>query len=244
MNAVRSVVRSLLPTPLRRWLVRQTRWPRIGNVRPEDLRRTEPISRAWGGDRGKPVDRHYIEQFLARHTADIRGCVLEFGDHAYARRFGSSGVERFDVADVDASNVNATLIVDLATGAGMPDRTFDCIICTQTLQFVPDPGGAAAALHGSLKPGGVLLLTVPAISQVVVAERNPWKDYWRYTGEGLQQLLSGAFPPESMHIETFGNVFTAVAFLHGLAAEELTAEELEHRDRAYPLIVAGRAVAP
>jgi thymidylate kinase len=53
-----------------------------------DLRRTarfrrfhrlSPMSRRFGYDRGLPLDRHYIEQFLSRESAAIRGQVLECG---------------------------------------------------------------------------------------------------------------------------------------------------------------------
>ncbi len=37
------------------------------------LRKTEPVSRAWGLDRGTPVDRYYIAQFLDQHAAAITG---------------------------------------------------------------------------------------------------------------------------------------------------------------------------
>ena len=50
----------------------------------------EPVSRSFGFDRGTPVDRRYIEQFLARHAAAIRGDVLEVGDDGYTRRFGGA----------------------------------------------------------------------------------------------------------------------------------------------------------
>jgi SAM-dependent methyltransferase len=236
------LVRRLLPTPARRWLVRQSRWPRVGTVQPQDLRRLEPISRSWGGDRGQPIDRFFIEQFLERSASDIRGRVLEFGDNSYTLRFGGTAVQRSDVADVDPANPAATLIADLGTGTGLPDAAFDCIICTQTLQFIADTGTAVAALHRALRPGGVLLLTAPGISQVVLDERNPWPDFWRYTPAGLEVLLRRAFTtPPAVH--AYGNVFTAIAFLHGLAVEELTAHELEQTDAAYPLIVAARAPA-
>jgi SAM-dependent methyltransferase len=239
---LRQFVRRLLPTPARRWLVRQTRWPRVGSVRPEDLRRVEPISRSWGGDRGQPIDRFYIERFLDLSASDIRGRVLEFGDNSYTLKFGGTAVQRSDVADVDPANPAATIIADLAAGTGLPDAAFDCIICTQTIQFIADADRAVAALRRALRPGGVLLLTAPGISQVVRDERNPWPDFWRYTPGGLEVLLARSFTaPPTVH--TYGNVFTAIAFLHGLAMEELAPAELEHADAAYPLIVAARATA-
>src|SRR5690348_8634455 len=36
----------------------------VGRVNFGDLRRLKPISVVWGFDRGRPVDRYYIEQFL------------------------------------------------------------------------------------------------------------------------------------------------------------------------------------
>ena len=53
------------------------------------LRRVTPISTKWGFDRGLPIDRHYIENFLAVNADDIRGGVLEIGDNSYTRRFGN-----------------------------------------------------------------------------------------------------------------------------------------------------------
>ena len=53
-----------------------------------------PVSRSFGFDRGQPIDRHYIEDFLRRHgswpgysAGDIRGVVMEVGDDVYTRRF-------------------------------------------------------------------------------------------------------------------------------------------------------------
>jgi peptidoglycan/xylan/chitin deacetylase (PgdA/CDA1 family)/glycosyltransferase involved in cell wall biosynthesis len=42
-----------------------------------DLRRVQPLSRSWGRDRGKPIDRYYIDGFLETHRSDVRGRVLE-----------------------------------------------------------------------------------------------------------------------------------------------------------------------
>jgi SAM-dependent methyltransferase len=126
----------------------------------------------------------------------------------------------------------------------MPESRFDCVVCTQTIHLIPDVGVAVAALRRSLKPGGVLLLTVPGISQTVSDDRNPWKDSWRYTALGLAHLLSKDFPARLVDITTYGNVFTAIAFLHGIAAEELAPDELWTTDPAYPVIVAARATAP
>ena len=69
-----------------------------------DLRRTTPVSRNWGLERGRPVDRHYIEGFLADHAADVQGAVLEVLDAGLTTRFGGEKVHRSDVLDIDPGN--------------------------------------------------------------------------------------------------------------------------------------------
>ncbi len=97
------------------------------------IRRTTPLSDHWGRDRGTPVDRYYIEQFLAAERQAIRGRVLEVLNAEYTERFGV-GVERSDVLDIDPSNTSATIVADLATADDVPSEAFDCIVLTQTLQ--------------------------------------------------------------------------------------------------------------
>src|SRR5690349_21130910 len=48
----------------------------------------EPVSRNFGFDRGLPIDRFYIEQFLAAEAGAIQGNVLEIEHDLYTRRFG------------------------------------------------------------------------------------------------------------------------------------------------------------
>jgi SAM-dependent methyltransferase len=204
------------------------------------LRRTAPLSEEWGFDRGTPVDRYYIERFLGDHRGDIRGRVLEVFDSAYTDRFGL-GVVRRDVLDIDQSNPRATIVADLAKAGSVPADQFDCFILTQTLQLIYDVHAAVAHAHRLLKPGGVLLATVPMISRLVPRlEERP--DYWRFTPASCSRLFGRVFGPEHVTIQAYGSVLTAIAFLTGMAHEELSRRELEAKDDYFPLIVALRAV--
>lgn len=204
------------------------------------LRRTTPISRHFGYDRGKPVDRRYIEDFLDRHAADIRGRVLEIGDNAYTVTFGGNSVTQSDVLHVDAAAPGATIVGDLQDGGNLPSDAFDCVVLTQTLHLLFDLRAAVATLHRILKPGGVLLITVPGVSSV---DSGEWGGTWMWslTAASLSRLLSGPFAENDVGVTTYGNVLTAVAFLHGLAADELRSEDYGVTDPHYPVIVAGRA---
>jgi SAM-dependent methyltransferase len=209
-----------------------------------DLRRVTPVDPQFGGGRGQPVDRHYIEHFLAEHAADVRGHVLEVGDVGYTRRFGGARVTRSDVIHADASNPRATLIADLAEAHDIPSDTFDCFICTQTLTYIYAVQDAVSSIRRILRPGGVLLATVPGISQSSPYDRDRWGEYWRFTTQSLRRLLGEAFPPEHVRVQAYGNVLASTAFLQGLAVEDLRHDELDHHDQRYEMLVAGRAVKP
>ena len=204
-----------------------------------DLRRVEPIDPCFGGSRGKPIDRHYIEGFLASHAADVRGRVLEVAEDHYTRRFASGPVDS-DVLHVADAHPGVTIVADLADGRGLPDAAFDCFICTQTLQYVYALEAAVATMHRILKPGGVLLLTAPGISQISTYDRDRWGEHWRFTPQSIERLLRTRF--DEVDVEGRGNVLAATSFLQGLACKDLTVDELDHVDPAYPMVVTARAV--
>ncbi len=194
----------------------------------------------FGFDRGQPIDRLYIERFLSVHAPDIRGTVLEIAGNDYARRFGHD-VTRCDVLHVDANHQGGTIAADLSNAAGMSSDLFDCIICTQTLQFIYDVRAAVGTLHRLLKPGGVLLMTVPGISQISRFDMDRWGEHWRFTTLSTRRLCEGVFPPPNVSVRAHGNVLAATAFLYGLAAEELQQEDLDHSDADYELLITARA---
>ena len=226
-----------LPAPIRDAVWKRTVGRPSRDVRWGNLRRTEPFSRNWGAERGVPVDRIYIERFLERHAEDIRGEVLEVHASEYTREFGGDRVTGAHVVDLDESNPAATILGDLSDPATLQEGRFDCFVLTQTLQFVQNAAGAVANAYRSLTPGGILLLTVPCVSQL----ETGWPDYWRWTPRGLDRFLEGTLPAEARReVVAYGNVLTTVAFLLGLAAEELSDREYAVEDPSYPLVVCAR----
>jgi SAM-dependent methyltransferase len=215
--------------------------PPHGRVDLGDLRRDRPISRHFGFERGLPIDRFYIERFLAAHADDVRGRVLEVGDATYTNRFGRERVARSDVLHVPPGTPAATIVADLGSGEGIPGEAFDCVILTQTLHLIFDVAAGIATLHRILADGGVLLATVPGISQI---DRGQWRDswYWAFTVQSMTRLFAREFGESAVEVTAYGNALSAVAFLEGLAADELREEELLRYDEAYPVTVAIRAV--
>ena len=227
-----------LPPAVRRLLGADDPHYPPGTVRWGSLRRTTPFNRTWGYDRGTPIDRVYIEEFLTRHAEDVRGACLEILNADYTHRFGGARVTRSDVLDINPANSAATIVADLGEPDSLPTERFDCVIFTQTLHLIPDMGAAVANIWRALSPGGILLLTVPALGRHE-ARKGFHHDRWRVTKTGLECLFTGLSDGRA-DITTYGNVLSCAAFLYGLAAEELCPEELEVFDREFPLVVAAR----
>ena len=201
-------------------------------------RSVEPLSELWGLDRGVPPHRVYLEQFLLRHRSDIRGRVLEFQEDSYATRFGGAAVTRLDILHVEAGNPIATIVADLTKPNDIPSDTFDCIICTHVLHMIFDVEKATREMARLLRPGGVLLAAVPMSGMYA----PKYRDMWRMTPAGLEELLWRSFGKANVQVEAFGNSLIAAGELRGLVAREFREADVHTHDERFAVEVCGRAV--
>ncbi len=206
------------------------------------LRRLEPLTRSFGYERGQPIDRYYIEKFLEDHQADIAGHVIEIGDDRYTKQFGGAKVSSSDVLDQDHPGSTPTITADLTNAAHVPSNTFNCCIVVQTLQFIYDVHAAVRTLHRILKPGGSALVSLSAVSQVSRYDMDRWGDYWRFTSAAALRLFGDVFGNQNVEVKAYGNVLVCAGFLYGMAAEDLTREELDFHDQDYEAVICVRAV--
>ena len=208
------------------------------------LRRLQKVGGALGFDQGLCIDRYYIERFLSNHAMDIRRHVLEIEDDTYTRMFGGGRVTGSDVLNRTEDNPNATIMADLTCADHIPQNTFDCIILTQTLQYIYELPAAIQTLYRILKPGGVVLATCPGIAYISRYDFEHWGEYWRLTSISAKRLFGEVFPSENVEVQAYGNLLTSVAFLCGLPADGFRQEELDYHHPDFQLLITVRAIKP
>ena len=192
------------------------------------------------GLRSRDPDRsHYIERFLERHSADVRGRVLEIGDDAYTRRFGGDRVAQSDVLHVEEGNPHATIVGDLTRADHLPSNAFDCIILTQTLHLIYDPGPPSHA-PSHPRPVGHTAPHCPGITPISHREW-PGSWHWSFTTNSAARLFAETFGTSRSRSRADGNVMAAAQFLYGLACEDVRRADLESLDPDYQVIVTVRA---
>jgi len=243
---ITDLLRLFLPTSLRRYIrlkiLNLKANPQFFYLSFGSLRRLNPISRNFGLERGQAIDRYYIEKFLDKHNSDIRGIVLEVGDNVYTRKFGGDKVIHSDILHLTADNPRATIVADLSCADNIASGKFDCLILTQTLQYIYDVHSAIKHLHRILKPEGVILATIPGISQISRYDMHQWGEYWRFSDISAKKLFGNIFGMNNVTTESYGNVLSACSFLYGISREELKYEELNFKDPDYQLLISIRAV--
>jgi SAM-dependent methyltransferase len=236
------LLKRIIPASAYRKLVLLTRDPPVGRIDFGDLRTVRPLNDNWGFDRGLPVDRYFIDKFLETYSADIKGHVLEVGTDEYTKKFGGKDVQKNEILHVSADYERATIVADLTQADNVADNQFDCVICTQTLQFIYKVEAAITTLFRILKPGGTLLVTFPGVSQISRYDMDRWGDYWRFTSASASRLFADLGSNANVEVVAYGNVFAAIAFLHGLAVEDFTSAELDVLDPDYELLLGVRIV--
>jgi len=202
---------------------------------------THPLSNYYGLDRGKPIDRFYIENFLEQNKLYIQGVCLELLNNNYTMIYGGEKVTKSDILDNDELNKKATIIDDLRQLKKISDNVYDCIILTQVFQFIDDVDAGISECYRILKNGGVLLVTLPSLSRIDCVA-GVEGDYWRFTEASARYLFGKKFNPARLSISTYGNARSGIYFYAGLAQEDTERKILEDNDHYFPLIITIKAI--
>ena len=240
----------ILPQPVTTMVKGVLKFIRIIKARIRLTIGRQPLSQAWGLERGLPIHRYYITQFLEDCAPAIRGKCLEFRQPSLARRMGRSSVAESGVLNLNHSMAETSIIAEVMRHYDNPYNYFDCIICVEELQYNFELDKSIAELYSILKPGGTLLVANPYISVTdgPLYENPSWIPIkqngtviWRLTPEGLYALLAKYFGGQNICVQSYGNSITAAGALRGLASYDFTRTELNFHDSRCPVIVCARA---
>jgi SAM-dependent methyltransferase len=141
-------------------------------------------------------------------AAHCRGLVLDAGSGRAAwRRIILETATAYESIDLAPRHDHVpTWVGDICEMPGVPDERYDTVVCHQVLEHVRRPAAALDQMHRVLKPGGVLVVSVPHLSR----RHELPHDYFRYTQEGLASAMSDAgFAVEE--IVAYGGL---LAFVH------------------------------
>ena len=134
----------------------------------------------------REMHREKIRDFLSLHSRFLaHGDVLDYGcgDSPY-RSLVLGNYVGWNRADLPGTPYRENVGPDHPLDGNMK---WDAILCTQVLQYVPDPMKLLYEFHNALKPNGVLLITIATNWPEVETE-----DLHRFTSRGANQALATA----------------------------------------------------
>lgn len=197
---------------------------------------TKPVSSKFGLERGKAIDRYYIEHFIEKNRELIHGDCLEIAEDTYTKRYGEDRVNNVYILHIEGWGQNA-IKGNLETGEGIDEGQYDCAIITQTLMFIFDFRKASENIYIMLKKGGNALITVSGISQISRYDADLWGSYYGFHEDTMRAVFEPLFGKENVLVETYGNCKIALAMLCGLCQEDLPEEDFKVKDQDYPVII-------
>jgi SAM-dependent methyltransferase len=194
---------------------------------------TKPISTRYGFDRGTPVDRLYIERFLEIYRDNVKGACLEIVDDSYILKYGGTKVTKKDVLDIFIRE-KTTINGDLRNLKGViADNSYDTIIITQTFNVIDDYESAIKECQRILKPGGMLLVTLPTISPAWNLKIN----MWRFNIKSAEYVFKKYFEDKNVVVTGLGNKSAVECFWLGMSLQDMTENEINRNDPKFPLII-------
>jgi SAM-dependent methyltransferase len=171
---------------------------------------------------GYSVRRYYVDDFYSRNISYFPkgGRILDIGGKKKRKR-GQFDIEKYDFR-VEYVNIDEKTEPDYlcdATDINVEDNSFDGVICSELLEHVSDPKAVLREAYRVLKPGGVLLLSVPFMYHI---HADPY-DYGRYTDfywdNALKEINFSA-----ISIEKQGLFFSVIANMLKAFANEMQKE--------------------
>ncbi len=193
-----------------------------------------PIERDFGSNRGKPLDRYYIEEFIEKNRSIIRGKVLEIGDDRYSKKYLDNSQINVLRGKNNRNYINHE--GDLLDFNSLKSiGKFDTLILTNVINFIYEYDIAIKNIAKLITKDGKCLFSVSGLSGLSKFDNERWGDYWRFSEKSLYLSLKKHF--HNVEIDYFGNASVAAASILGIVTEDLPESTLKIKDYDYPVII-------
>lgn len=131
--------------------------------------------------------RRRLRRAVADWAPRLQGPLLDVGcgTKPYRALFA---VDRYVGLDIDSETTRRQGVADVLYAGGrfpFEDASFNGVLCNQVLEHVFEPDSFLQEIQRVLRPGGLLLLTIPFVWD----EHEQPFDYARYSSFGLKALL-------------------------------------------------------
>jgi SAM-dependent methyltransferase len=175
-------------------------------------------------DRTDPSWWQYDYLTLSRLAADVRLLVHELPTAAPPARALDLGSDKspyrellesrgYEVRTLDITRDGGADYAGTAESTGLPEASFDLVLCTQVIEHCMNPWAAAHEIHRVLRPGGYVILSAP---HVWFYHPHP-TDHWRFTQEGMTHLCRAAGLEPITLLAQGGSVLTFCQVVNFLA---------------------------
>jgi len=126
---------------------------------------------------------------ICSETLPVKSPVYEFGSRQMPGQEGYSNIRPFfdGIEFVGADYIagpGVDIVLDLHH-IDLPDNSVTTLVCMEVLEHVQFPFDALKEIYRVIKPGGMLIISVPMKLNI---HGSPY-DYWRYTPDGVKTLL-------------------------------------------------------
>ena len=138
---------------------------------------------------------------------------MEVQDDRYTKRFWNPKILKSIICHVEGWD--GARKVNFENGDGIEKESVDCLICTQTLQYIFYVEQAMSNIISMLKKGGTVLITVPGIKAISEFHDKNWGEFWSFTEKSVKNICEKLMGCQ-YQIECYGNVKVATAFLYDI----------------------------
>jgi len=199
----------------------------IGAIDFGDFKRKLPFCPQFGHFRGNPVDRYYLDRFIEQIRNEVKGVTLEIGGSKGNRElYGLTNTTSYLTMDLNGEGLD--IIGDAHDTQAVEEASLDTVLLFNVLEHCERPWVVVDNIYQWLKPRGQVFCMVPNAQRV---HRVP-QDYWRILPDAMTSLFA-RFGRRKLYV--YGNPLTTLAAYYGIAAEELSREELDHYHENYPV---------